>query len=570
MRWWLALAFAGVAALTALAVAELFTNRAEDAFRTRARELAVGNSVSAATMVSRTEPGDLESVAASISQQRRLAVFVLDTTGETLAAATRGASFDRQPLLRQAGQIALTGQRFVEATNDGQTIVVGLPLRTRAGARVVLAGAIVTLTSRPELVDELAIVRDEIVPAALVAALVGAGAGMVIAVLIALRLRRIAAAAAAIESGNFEIELQQGFHDEVGALATTVDRMRLRLRASFAELEAERDRLRLLLERLHEGVIALDQALHVQLANGVADRMTGQQLQAGDSLPDAWPDFSLRAFAETLFAPEARLTEARFSPDPDTTYTVVGIPSVPVSRIGVLVLTDISERERRERAEREFVANAAHELRTPLTAITGAVEALSLGAKDVPRDRDRFLGVIERQVGRLNRLARALLVLARAQTRQEALKLEPVELRPLLEHVLAGLALEDAAVELACPLGLSALAQRDLVEQVVSNLVTNAVKHSGDGTISLSVRATNDSVTLEVTDTGSGIDPADQARIFDRFYSADRDSGESFGLGLAIVREAVRALGGVVAVESVPRTGTAVRVTLARVAGERA
>jgi two-component system phosphate regulon sensor histidine kinase PhoR len=238
----------------------------------------------------------------------------------------------------------------------------------------------------------------------------------------------------------------------------------------------------------------------------------------------------------------------------------------------VLVLTDVSERERRERAEREFVANAAHELRTPLTAITSAVEALQTGAKEQPEERDRFLGVIDRQVGRLGRLARALLLLARAQTRQEALRLEPVELRPILAEVAAALELPDGvSVEVDCPFGLSALAQRDLAEQIVSNLAANAAKHVEGGRIVLAARAAADGqVQLEVTDSGPGIAGGERERVFDRFYSGDRERGESFGLGLAIVREAVLALGGTVELESAPGAGTTVRVALASAAARAA
>ena len=117
--------------------------------------------------------------------------------------------------------------------------------------------------------------------------------------------------------------------------------------------------------------------------------------------------------------------QARVAAD-ERTYALVGVPAPARGADAILVLTDISERERRERAEREFVANAAHELGTPLTAIATSLEVLRAGAKDDPAERDRFLELIERQTSRLGRLRRALLTLARAQTRQETIRLEPV------------------------------------------------------------------------------------------------------------------------------------------------
>ena len=108
------------------------------------------------------------------------------------------------------------------------------------------------------------------------------------------------------------------------------------------------------------------------------------------------------------------------------------------------------------------------------------------------------------------------------------------------------------------------LGHRSLLEQVVANLAANAVKHTERGTIVLAARRLDaDSIQIEVSDTGTGILPADQDRIFDRFYRSGNGREEGFGLGLAIVREAVQALGGIVEIDSAPGHGTVVRVTLA-------
>src|SRR5204863_25560 len=132
----------------------------------------------------------------------------------------------------------------------------------------------------------------------------------------------------------------------------------------------------------------------------------------------------------------------------DHIYALTGIPARPGTSDAILVVADISERERRERAEREFVANAAHELGTPLTAISASLDVLQSGAKEDGVQRDHFLALIERQTQRLNRLRRALLALARAQTRHEPLQLEPVPLSELLERI-ADVARPGAAAEVS-------------------------------------------------------------------------------------------------------------------------
>jgi signal transduction histidine kinase/HAMP domain-containing protein len=566
MRWWLALAFALIASLTAVAVAEVFTERAEDAFRSRAEELTTGNGVAAASEVGRALRQDrLKAAVDEIAQRRRLALFVFADNGTLLTPArSRTVSFGSASLHEQALESALSDRRFVGSTEDGRTIAVGLPLRTPGAA------ALVAVASRPDLVAELGILRSEIIEAALLAVVIGALAGLLVAVLISVRLRRIASAAAAIERGSFETELRPGFRDELGELAATVDRMRERLRQSFTSLESERDRLRLLLEQLHEGVIAVDRELKVDFANRAAARFV-PSLRHGEPLPEPWAELSLRRLTTDLFRPEARIVQARISPDEERTYALAGIPAGPGSELAVLVVADISERERRERAEREFVANAAHELRTPIAVIASAIDVLEEGAKAVPEDRDRFLQAIRRQTARLGRLVRALLVLARAQTRQQTLRLEAVELRPLLDEIAAELdPAEGVTVEVSCPAGLAVLGEPDLVAQVVANLAGNSAKHTERGRILLAARpSAHGSVLIEVSDTGSGIAQETQERVFDRFYTGDRER-TSFGLGLAIVHEAVRALGGVIDIESQPGRGTTARVTLAGAQAEAA
>jgi signal transduction histidine kinase len=560
MRWWLALAFVLVASLTAVGVSELSTRRAEQAFRERALELAVGQSVSAARAVElAVRRGDLDRATAVIAGRRRASVFVVDPDGRlTTNAVSHGARFSDVPDVERAVATALNGARFVESYQGGEAFVVALRIDAPG------AGAVVTYTARPDLRAQLGIIRNEIPRAALLAAALGALGGVLIAMSITARLRRIDSAASAIEKGDLETPLQARFHDELGSLATTIDRMRQRLRQSFQQLASERDRLRRLLEGLHEGVLAVDRDLNVTFANAAARRLLPRRaLHEGAKLPEPWPSVSLRAFAARLFGPDAAVVHSRVGDDVYT-YSVVGIPAT-ASGEAILVLTDISERERRERAEREFVANAAHELRTPLAAITGSVEVLQEGAKHVPAERDQFLGVIERQAERLARLSRALLTLARAQTRQEPVTLEPVELQPLLEKAAEDYGpLEGVAVRVDCPPRLAALAQPDLVEQIVAGLTANAVKYTTAGTISLSGSRSNGGVVIEVSDTGIGFDDAARERVFDRFYRVGQNEPtDGFGLGLAIVRESVRAVGGVIEIDSEAGVGTTVRVLLA-------
>ncbi len=563
MRWWLALAFAAIAAVTAIAVAEVFTERTKNVLSGRAEDIATGSSVAAARQIAAgLERNDVDRTVDLLAAGRRLSLFVFDHEGRPVTdRGSRGVSFGSDPLDREALSRALAGRRFVDHDDDDRRIVVGLPLHTRG------ASALVTVAFRKDLVAEAGLFRNEILRAAIVAVLVGALVGLLVAVLVASRLRRISSAAAAIEAGRFDTELRPGrLGDEVGALAVTIDRMRGKLRESFKALESERDRLRTLFEQLQEGVVAFNASLEVELVNKAARRLLSEApLAEGHPLPELWPDVQLRSLASGLFETGAGMCQARVSPDPDRIYAIVGIPAGAGGSLALLVISDVSARARRERAEREFVANASHELRTPLTAIANAVEALQLGAKDETEERERFLDLIDRQTKRLDRLVRALLGLARAQTRQEALQLGTIRLKPVLEDALVGIELgKDVELEVSCPEHLAVLAERSLLEQVIANLAANAVKHTQRGKIRLEARLLEpDSAEIAVVDDGAGIPRADQERVFDRFYQTRaNERGDGFGLGLAIVREAVQALGGAIQIDSAPGRGTDVRLTL--------
>jgi signal transduction histidine kinase len=255
---------------------------------------------------------------------------------------------------------------------------------------------------------------------------------------------------------------------------------------------------------------------------------------------------------------------------PDGERLVIEVSSAPIrDRSGqviaaVSVFYDVTARERREAAEREFVTNAAHELRTPLAAIAGAIELLQSGAKDDPDARDTFLGHIERETDRLQRLVRAMLTLARVQTQTEAPRLEIVELCPLLDEAARTIKPSSrVAVEVECPRDLAALANPDLLERVVANLAANAVQHTSAGRILLrAVKFGDDAVEISVADTGTGVAPEERDRMFSRFFRGRDRDGDGFGLGLAIVSEAVHAQGGTIDVESPEGGGTAVRVRL--------
>jgi signal transduction histidine kinase len=556
MRWWLALVFAGIAALTALSVAQVFTTRSESAIRERAQELVAGAAVAAAAEIPPdATAADLRASVARFGKSRDLALFAFAKDGSLVTPGqARGVSVEKLPNFETLLATALKGRRRVETIDDGRVVTVALPLHRERTA------ALVAVASRSDLQDALGIVRDEIVFAALWATAIGALLGLVVALLITRRLRRIATAASEIERGRFDRELRPRFPDELGALAGTIDRMRERLRGSFERLEGERQRLQRLLEQLQEGVVAVDQSLIVEFANSRARLLLDPSLAPGQPLPEPWPTPSLPEAVHSLFEAGARPKTMRVHPTPERTYVIGLLPPGPALEAAVVVVTDVTVRERRERAEREFVMNAAHELRTPLSAISSAVEVLQQGAKEDEADRDRFLAIVERQTSRLTRLVRALLTLAHAQTRAGSIRLEAVPVAPLVHDLAAGLAVDSVRVDL-CSEDVAVVAHADLLRQALENLTSNALKHAAGQELQLRVEQAGERVRIAVADQGPGMTREDAEKALDRFYRA-RPGGEGFGLGLSIAREAVRVMDGTLTIDSEPGRGTTVSIEL--------
>lgn len=412
----------------------------------------------------------------------------------------------------------------------------------------------------------------------LLAALAALITGIALARQIGRPVASITSAVLSLTAGDYTAELRAASSDEVGELAHAFNQLRQELRLRIDTIESERNQLSAILAGMVEGVIAVDREERIVHLNQVAatvfevlpEQCLGKRVWEAIRLPavvntvSAAMQSSAVTRMEISLAHQAKdaLLELRASPLRDSLGRIDG---------AVLVVHDVTELRHLETVRREFVANVSHELKTPLTAIHGFIETM-LDDELMPGETQRrFLRKMRDQSARLAALVSDLLTLSRVESEESAVERAPLDLREPVQdsaNALATMVEEHSlTLETSLPDGpVIVSGSHEALRQIVGNLLDNAIKYTpAGGSISLSVRQDMGQAIVEVADTGIGIEPAEQQRVFERFYRVDKARSRELGgtgLGLSIVKHLTLALGGQVSVESTPGKASTFRVVL--------
>jgi len=530
----------------------------------------------AASRAGAISPGDLASGAAARLGFR---VTVLAGDGTVLADSTRDAagvaSMDNHAGRPEVIDAAATGVGESErrSATTGERYLYRA-VRVDGGDPIAFVRVAVPLS------------RIERTQARLTRLAVGASVG-VLAVLIAIsylalrrlsrRIETLTVMAERTAQGDLSLDLHLEGDDEIARLTSSLHRMRQNLFVKIRDAEDERTLLASIVAGIQEGLLLVGDDRRVRMANDafrsifqVSFDPTGRLLAEVIRVPDV-----IRHLEDVLAGgSEVRETVVR-SPDTGRSFELHATAVVPdrsTRRRWVLALFfDITRLEALENVRQEFVANVSHELRTPLTSIRAFVETLLEGGIDDAENRIRFLEVILRQSEHMGALVDDLTDLSQIETGAIRLQLEPLDLadvaRDVVRRVRERFPGSDVRLELDLPTPLRGRFDRRRMEQVLVNLIENAVKFNRrGGSVVVRGRRHDGRLRVAVEDTGVGIPSESLTKIFNRFYRVDKARSKEVpgtGLGLAIVKHLVRLHGGTVDVRSELGRGSTFTIELA-------
>lgn len=384
---------------------------------------------------------------------------------------------------------------------------------------------------------------------------------------------RLTVRAERLAEGEFERTEQEDDPDEIGRLSLTFDEMAEQLQNTIHQVEDEKNKMEAILRHMTDGVMAFNDQGEIILLNPVARRLLHLREQNGKRFDEIFARLNVDIkLGDLLYITRENPILERDLMRGNTAMKIYFVPfkeSGNKTRGTVVVIHDVTEQQRLEESRREFVANVSHELRTPLASICSYAETLMDGACEDPETANSFLQIILREGARMTRIIKDLLTLSRLDHASNALKTEQVLLTDLAARVVENLSIEAKKrrqilrwepVSRLSPI----LGDSDRLEQVLTNVVSNAIKYTQEGgEILVTAGMLYSEVYVKVRDNGVGIPEEAQAHVFDRFYRVDKARSREHGgtgLGLAIAKEIVELHGGTIRLKSAVGKGSEITI----------
>ena len=385
-------------------------------------------------------------------------------------------------------------------------------------------------------------------------------------------LRYLTTAVQGLVPGSTPSEVTKQKGDEIAHLTHSFNGMARQIETQIGELESERARLAAVLDKMNDGVLIVDQEGMVQLINPAAEMLFGvpPDRDKNESLVKLTQDYQpVELWRACIKSGETQ--SSKFELGNQNLHLLAVATPLGASMPGhvLLLFQDISKQVQVDNMRRDFIGNVSHELRTPLAGIKALTETLQDGALEDPPAARKFLNMIETEVDSLNLMVAELLELSRIESGRVPLQFKKTRagdiIKPAFErlHIQAERAQLEMTID--CPEDLpDVLADQDRLQQVVVNILHNAIKYTPEGgRILVKARLAGQYLEYSVQDSGKGIPASDLPRIFERFYKVDKSrSSSGTGLGLAIAKHMVEAHRGRIWADSEEGKGSTFHFTI--------
>ena len=502
----------------------------------------------------------IEAYSAQLGIDKNRMFFVLDgKSGAYLA----GSDDSRGKSLRLSSNMlaALDGEVGQTIDRLSETFDIAVPLRNNNDEIVYIVGVSDNKAELEELNWNLLTILIRAIFFALVVAVL---LSFLLSKTITTPVERLRDQATRIAAGDFGERAEVASTDEIGALTETFNEMAEALETTLREVDEERNKLDTLFKHMADGVVAFSSDGKLLHKNPAAEEMLGRELTGELSYADIFPNTSFRhedlsedgKFMELDYIAGSRILKMYLAP------IMVGEGTQGV----MAVLHDSTAQQKLDQSRREFVANVSHELRTPLTNIKGYTETLIDGGDALDAEtRKTFLDVVYNESDRMSRIVKDLLTLSRLDSSHMEMNMERMDIVGCARAAVQSMKLEAENQQITLssdlPESLSEiLGDKTRLEQVILNLVSNAVKYNrAGGSVTVSGGTVDKKVFIRVEDTGLGIPEEDIGRLFERFYRVDKARSRQrggTGLGLAISKDIAEHHGGTITAESVYGKGS--------------
>lgn len=458
---------------------------------------------------------------------------------------------------------ALYRQRILPNSNV-EVMIVGIPVRNKKDAIFVYQSL--------EVIDQTKAETTRIIfLAAGIAIVLTTFFAFFLSTRITAPLIKMRQAAFGLTRGEFNTEVPILTNDEIGELALAFNQMGKQLNFHITALRQEKEQLSSILSSMADGVITLNREGHKIVINPPAQQFL-----------DAWhftkndqaklPGEILQLLDEVISKEHEAIDEITLQ---GRNYVIIMTPLYDQNFIrgAVAVIRDMTEERKLDKLRKDFVANVSHELRTPLSLMQGYSEAIIDDIAESKEDKNELAKIIQDEAMRMSRLVNELLDLATIEAGHVKLEVQPVEISSFIEKVSNKFQniLEEKEIHLFIENELEteiAYIAEDQIEQVLTNLLDNAIRHmQRNGRIILSTQNTDEKLIFKVEDDGIGISEVDLPFIFERFYKVDKSrtrnkNQKGTGLGLAIVKNIIEAHKGTINVQSKLGKGTTFYITI--------